>query len=79
MVRSHIVLIGFLAMYCWAAEADPEYIIYKDPKQPVNARIKDLMSQMTLEEKIGQMAQLDRRVTTFDVMKNFFIGKYIKM
>ncbi|KAM7529903.1 hypothetical protein LguiB_033313 [Lonicera macranthoides] len=77
MVRSHIVLIGLLAMYCWAAEADPEYIIYKDPKQPINARIKDLMSQMTLDEKIGQMAQIDRRVTTFDVMKNFFIGSVL--
>ncbi|KAM7524344.1 hypothetical protein LguiA_014246 [Lonicera macranthoides] len=77
MVRSHVVLIGLLAMYCWAAEADPEYIIYKDPKQPINARIKDLMSQMTLEEKIGQMAQIDRRVTTFDVMKKFFIGSVL--
>lgn len=29
--------------------------IYEDPKQPVEARVKDLLSQMTLEEKAGMM------------------------
>jgi beta-glucosidase len=32
--------------------------IYEDPTQPINARIKDLLSQMTLEEKTCQMATL---------------------
>lgn len=32
-------------------------VIYKDPKQPVNARVQDLMSRMTLEEKVAQMCQ----------------------
>lgn len=31
--------------------------IYKDPSQPIEVRIKDLMSRMTLEEKVGQMCQ----------------------
>ena len=30
--------------------------IYKDPKAPVQARVKDLLHRMTLEEKIGQMS-----------------------
>lgn len=30
--------------------------LYKDPKTPVNARVKDLLKRMTLEEKIGQMS-----------------------
>ena len=29
--------------------------VYLDPKQPVNLRVEDLLSRMTLEEKIGQM------------------------
>lgn len=29
--------------------------IYEDPRQPIELRIKDLMSQMTLEEKAGMM------------------------
>ena len=35
--------------------------IYLDPKRSVNDRIDDLMSKMTLEEKIGQMVCLDGR------------------
>lgn len=50
---------------------------YKDPKQPVGARIKDLMKRMTLEEKIGQMTQIERKVATADVMKQNFIGSVL--
>jgi len=32
--------------------------IYEDPSQPIDARINDLLSQMTLEEKTCQMATL---------------------
>ncbi|KAK8887116.1 hypothetical protein M9Y10_038154 [Tritrichomonas musculus] len=32
--------------------------IYLDPKQPIEARIKDLMGKMTVEEKVGQLVQL---------------------
>ena len=34
---------------------------YKNPNLPVNARVDDLIARMTLEEKIGQMTQLDWR------------------
>lgn len=66
----------FLVFLClWAAFAEAEYVKYKDPKQPLNARIKDLMKRMTLEEKIGQMTQIERKVASPDVMKQYFIGK----
>jgi len=32
---------------------------YKDPSQPVEARIADLLKRMTLDEKIGQMTQVE--------------------
>jgi beta-glucosidase len=35
--------------------------IYKDPSQSVEARVDDLLSRMTLEEKVGQLLQLDGR------------------
>jgi hypothetical protein len=35
-----------------------DYIKYKDPKKQTNVRIEDLMSRMTLAEKIGQMTQI---------------------
>ncbi|KAK9061485.1 hypothetical protein SSX86_018666 [Deinandra increscens subsp. villosa] len=50
---------------------------YKDPTQPLNVRIKDLLGRMTLEEKIGQMTQIDRSVATPDVMRNYFIGSLL--
>ncbi|XP_071725194.1 uncharacterized protein [Rutidosis leptorrhynchoides] len=68
-----ILLVLFAAMYIVKA-VDMKY---KDPKQPISVRIKDLMSRMTLEEKIGQMVQIDREVATFDTMKNYFIGSVL--
>ncbi|NLY42618.1 MAG: carbohydrate-binding protein [Clostridiaceae bacterium] len=34
-----------------------EMPIYKDPNAPVEARVADLLSRMTLDEKVGQMVQ----------------------
>jgi beta-glucosidase len=34
---------------------------YKDPAQPLETRISDLLGRMTLEEKVGQLMQLDMR------------------
>lgn len=44
--------------------------IYKDAGLPVNQRVKDLLSRMTLEEKIGQMTQLCASSITLDGTKN---------
>ncbi|XP_070668683.1 uncharacterized protein [Malus domestica] len=70
-------LLGFLLVFCIAI-AEAEYIKYKDPKQPLNSRIKDLLSRMTLEEKIGQMVQIDRSVASPEVMKKHFIGSILR-
>ncbi|OMO67932.1 hypothetical protein CCACVL1_20192 [Corchorus capsularis] len=57
------------------ASAKARYMKYRDPKQPVEVRIQDLLKKMTLEEKIGQMTQIDRRVASAEVMKEYFIGQ----
>ncbi|KAM3351709.1 hypothetical protein ACQJBY_023574 [Aegilops geniculata] len=66
-----------LLLLCFAWMGDAEYAKYKDPKQPVNTRIKDLIGRMTLAEKIGQMTQIERSVASADVMKNYFIGSIL--
>ncbi len=38
-----------------AAQAHEESPLYLDPKQPIAARVEDLLGRMTLEEKIGQL------------------------
>ncbi|KAI3450795.1 hypothetical protein Pfo_007460 [Paulownia fortunei] len=68
------LLLLLFASRAGAISGDPNPTIdtlFKDPKQPMNVRIKSLMDQMTLEEKIGQMAQLDRVVATPEIMKDF--------
>ncbi|MFA6030570.1 MAG: glycoside hydrolase family 3 N-terminal domain-containing protein [Elusimicrobiota bacterium] len=50
-------LLTFLVPF--ASAAAPEKPLYKDPKAPVEARVKDLLGRMTLEEKVGQMTQLN--------------------
>lgn len=74
MARITIALLGLLLLHLWAAMAEATYMKYKDPKQPLNTRIQDLLSRMTPEEKIGQMVQIDRSVASAEVMKKYFIG-----
>ncbi|HWT13527.1 MAG TPA: glycoside hydrolase family 3 N-terminal domain-containing protein [Allosphingosinicella sp.] len=38
-----------------AVSQSPDRPLYKDPSQPVERRIEDLLSRMTLEEKVAQM------------------------
>ncbi|KAJ9131890.1 hypothetical protein P3X46_034793 [Hevea brasiliensis] len=75
MARIPIFLMALVLF--WGAIAEAEYVKYKDPKQPLNVRIEDLMKRMTLEEKIGQMTQIDRSVASAEVMKKYFIGSVL--
>lgn len=50
--------------------------LYKNPNQPIEARIKDLLSRMTLSEKIAQMTQIERTVATSSVIRDLSIGIY---
>ncbi|CAI9273089.1 unnamed protein product [Lactuca saligna] len=78
MAKLFLCVFTILAICSWAtatiAESD---IKYKDPKQPLGVRIRDLMNRMTLEEKIGQMTQIDSSLATLEVMRNFSIGSLL--
>lgn len=51
--------------------------IYRNPNAHVEDRIKDLLSRMTLKEKIGQMTQIERGVATPSVLKDLSIGNLL--
>ncbi|OMO94209.1 hypothetical protein COLO4_16464 [Corchorus olitorius] len=88
-----VSLLGILFLMCWHAsktEAAEKCTAstrsldlkhsgnkYKDPEQPVEVRVEDLLGKMSLEEKIGQMAQLERQDLTADIVKNYFIGSIL--
>lgn len=72
--QTSIFILLFLS--CWGA-VGAEYPKYKDPKQPLNVRINDLLGRMTLAEKIGQMSQIERKNASADVIEGYFIGKIL--
>ncbi|KAK2388578.1 beta-glucosidase BoGH3B [Trifolium repens] len=77
MGKSSIPIVGVLLLCFLVSFSEAEYRKYKDPKVPLNRRIKDLMSRMTLEEKIGQMTQLERSVATPEAISKYFIGSVL--
>ncbi|KAG6631957.1 beta-glucosidase BoGH3B-like [Carya illinoinensis] len=77
MRRFSIPMMGFMLLCYLATSTEAVYVKYKDPRQPLGARVKDLMRRMTLAEKIGQMVQIERSVAKPDVMKKYFIGSVL--
>ncbi|MCI0552580.1 MAG: glycoside hydrolase family 3 C-terminal domain-containing protein [Anaerolineae bacterium] len=51
--------------------------MYTDPSQPIEARVEDLLKRMTIEEKIGQMTQVEKdSIRPGDITK-YFIGSIL--
>ncbi|XP_019197801.1 PREDICTED: lysosomal beta glucosidase-like [Ipomoea nil] len=76
--RLSVPLLGLLMLCaCMAVGAESEYMTYKDPSRKISSRIRDLMGRMTLEEKIGQMAQLERQNLTAAVLRDYSIGSVL--
>jgi beta-glucosidase len=55
-----IALAAMTILPLYAADTPP----YLDPAQPIDMRVADLLSRMTLDEKIGQMVQADLACVT---------------
>ncbi|KAJ1697541.1 hypothetical protein LUZ63_006053 [Rhynchospora breviuscula] len=69
----HNITIFLILLCCSVQPSSAECMKYKDPKVPLKACIADLLSRMTLAEKIGQMTQIGRLNATSDVLRNYFI------
>ena len=50
-----------------------ESLPYLDPELPIAARVADLLDRMTVEEKVGQMLQLDAR----DDLDDHVLGRHV--
>ncbi|GAB2218911.1 hypothetical protein Drorol1_Dr00002144 [Drosera rotundifolia] len=72
-----LLLNVLLLLLLWSGWSSSLSIKYKDPNQPVGVRVKDLLTRMTLLEKIGQMTQIDREVASADVLNTYFIGSVL--
>src|SRR5512140_2651824 len=51
--------------------------IYPDPSQPIEARVEDLLRRMNLDEKIGQMTQVELSSIQPADVTTFFIGSIL--
>ena len=78
MARISTPFLGFLVLVlcCHASNMAKVtgYTAYTDPNQSIRIRIRDLMMRMTLQEKIGQMVQIERANASAEIMNKFFIG-----
>ncbi|HZT70332.1 MAG TPA: hypothetical protein VFC10_11380, partial [Terriglobia bacterium] len=62
MIRvSSLLVFAILIAFFWpctvrlAAQTATGVPVYLDPKEPIEVRVRDLMSRMTLKEKVGQL------------------------
>lgn len=61
-----------------ADKGHPPKAIYTDPAYPVEERVDDLLSRMTLEEKIGQMTQAERQALGSEGdISTYFLGSLL--
>jgi beta-glucosidase len=51
--------------------------IYTDSSQPVDARVEDLLARMTIDEKIGQMTQVEMGSIRSGDITEYFIGSIL--
>ncbi|CAA0822577.1 Glycosyl hydrolase family protein [Striga hermonthica] len=71
------IFFAALFVLCCCCSTISAYVAYKDPKQPIHRRVEDLLSRMSLEEKIGQMVQIEQNVASPYVMQRYLIGSVL--
>ncbi|MFG1953506.1 glycoside hydrolase family 3 protein [Micromonospora sp. NPDC048830] len=79
-VRRPLSLVLLLAAVTALAAPGPATaapLPYQDPTQPVATRVADLLSRMTLDEKIGQMAQAERGSVTNADLTTYRLGSIL--
>jgi len=89
-ILSYILLLSFLLSACGSSDSpsvdvtpvetdavDLGPIVYTSPTQSVDVRVEDLIKRMTLDEKIGQMTQVEKdSIQPGDITK-YYIGSIL--
>src|SRR6185369_16150518 len=52
-------------------------VIYTDASQPVEARVEDLLQRMTMDEKIGQMTQVEKNSIGKGDITRYYVGSIL--
>ncbi|KAG0599955.1 hypothetical protein M758_12G190900 [Ceratodon purpureus] len=78
--RSRVLcaLVLLLCVVCPDQATATKYdALYKDPSQPVGVRVQDLLKRLTLDEKLGQMTQIEMTVANASVIEKYDIGSVL--
>ncbi|MDX8365472.1 glycoside hydrolase family 3 protein [Cytobacillus sp. IB215665] len=52
-------------------------VVYLDPEALIEDRVQDLLSKMTVEEKVGQLIQAEEKSVTKDDVKDYYLGSIL--
>ncbi len=74
---SLVAALGIALVVPGAVEAQAFHPPYPDPSLPVPVRVSQMMAQMTLDEKIGQMTQAERGSVSNADITNFSLGSLL--
>jgi beta-glucosidase len=55
----------------------PGEVLYNDPSQDIETRLENLLERMTLEEKIGQMTQVEKNSIQPGAITKYYIGSIL--
>jgi len=81
-----LLLLGLLLVACSsrnttpippAPAATPDKLLYKDPAQPLAARVEDLLARMSLDEKVAQMVQPIQQVIPASDVEAYSLGSVL--
>ncbi len=82
-ILSFLLALSFLLSACGekavptASSADLGPVVYTDPTQPLETRVEDLLKRMTIEEKIGQMTQVEKNSIFPGDITKYYIGSIL--
>jgi len=68
-----LIAVGFLTVGPTLAQVYP----YQDPNLPVETRVEDLLSRMTLDERIGQMTQGNMYSVSTGEVASYYLGSVL--
>jgi beta-glucosidase len=60
-IKNSLFFLGMILLFPGLSSAQDKYI-YKDPSQPLDSRVKDLVSRLTLEEKVSLLGYQSKAV-----------------
>ncbi|TYK46077.1 glycoside hydrolase family 3 protein [Actinomadura decatromicini] len=74
LLASGLAAVVALAVGGGPARAEPGPAPYLDPRLPIADRVRDLLARMSLDDKLGQMTQPERKYVTPDDVTRYRIG-----